>query len=97
MKQTIKLYLVCWPAEYVEGGIYYTLWTTPPSDGTDVTLLDKIDYECEIPDRVGVVTACVETLNRQKEAINAESYAAKTEIDGKIQSLLAIENHSEVA
>ena len=94
-KKTVKLYQVCYPGEFAEGGIYNTIWTFPPEDSA-IWVVKEIDIEIEIPDRESAVLACVDSLQKQKEVISAEAVAKKTAIDAQIQSLLAIE-HSEVA
>ena len=91
-----KLYLCCWPAEYSEDGFAYHIFTHEPSDTSGIGVVDIADYEWPIPDRQFSVEAALTALTAEKDAITAELVSKRTEIDNKIQSLLAIE-HKETA
>lgn len=60
-------------------------------------LLHERDIEIDVPDDFDPRAGLVANLEREKEAITAAFQARITEINGQIQSLLAIENHAEAA
>jgi hypothetical protein len=59
-------------------------------------LIDTRDVELEVPDDFDIRPSLVATLEREKKELMAKFQARVTEIDGEIQSLLAIENKPTV-
>lgn len=69
---------------------YYAFFGFDASDESRVKVMDHT-IEVEIPDDFDPRPAMVEALEARKKVITAEFYARVNEINGKIQSLLALE------
>lgn len=91
------LYLCCRPSEYSDDGFSYHIFTHKPSGTAGIAVIGEAEYEWPIPDRQVAVAAAVVALEAERDAITAELVVKRTNIDNKIQSLLAIEHQEELA
>lgn len=57
-------------------------------------LLRTLDIACDLPE-IDITGKVIDSLKKQKQKIEAETHIKLTEIDQKIQSLLAIEYIAE--
>ncbi|CDY79427.1 hypothetical protein BGLT_02208 [Caballeronia glathei] len=69
----------------------YTFYSFDASDEHTVKVCDH-EFTVEIPDDFDLRPGLVANLEREKEKLRAAFTARVTEINGQIQSLLAIEN-----
>lgn len=58
----------------------------------NVVMIVPHEFDVEVPDDIDLRTGLVANLERKKKEVQAEFNARVTEITGRIQSLLAIEN-----
>ena len=100
-RETKTMYIVGWEKTYVYGddSKYATsLQGWEPSEGTEHILLGTIEVDYEIPTDDRFFDAKqIEMLQAKKQAIIAKSRAEQTEIEAKIQGLMAIEHTPEAA
>ncbi|HDR9501277.1 TPA: hypothetical protein QDC06_004573 [Burkholderia cepacia] len=63
----------------------------------DEVVVRQHSFDAEVPDNFDPRDGLVANLEREKKELMAKFQARVTEIAAQIQSLLAIENHAEVA
>jgi hypothetical protein len=59
----------------------------------NTVLIGEQDIDVAIPDSFDIRPGLVENLEKEKQRISAEFHARVAELNGQIQSLLAIENN----
>jgi hypothetical protein len=92
MINSFKMYLVAYVNEYYEGGIATALWNHSPTEGSDVALLREITVDVDEPSVDVIKDAIAGKLEALREYQAAVAKAADVELQGKINSLLALEN-----
>ena len=97
MKKKATIYVCSFPSVNYNGDmeILTSLWVYKPSS-EDVTVHSTFEVEYDVPSRDDTVPAAVAALERKRDEVAADAIAKRLEIDGQIQSLLAIE-HKEIA
>lgn len=85
-----KVYLVSYPEESAEGGIYTTLWTHRPG-GDEFTVHAEIEVPYQMPSREAQVAGAVASLHALAKKEDAEHAVKQQVIQDKINSLLALE------
>jgi len=93
--QTFELWLTACPSDYEECGYYFALRTWEPSQDGEDALIEKMEITLKTPTKEKAVETIIAQLEKHKAVIRAAATEKVTEVDGKIQSFLALPNGSE--
>ncbi|KVP76890.1 hypothetical protein WM08_14970 [Burkholderia ubonensis] len=94
MKVTIKGFIFAEPN--IAGNLVYTFAEYDRSQlVSNVVKVREHSFEVEVPDNFDPRAALIANLEREKKKLQAEFNARVVELNGRIQSLLAIENGAQ--
>ena len=95
MKKKVTVFLH-WRKYSWDDEVTYKPWPCDMSGtDSDTALIGEYEMEFDIPDNFDPRPIQVEVLKEKRKEILAEMGKKVTEIDERINSLLALENHSE--
>jgi hypothetical protein len=92
------IYLKAFKSAYGEREYLRYVTDTAPQEGEDSILIDSMDvtFYDTLTD-ADLDKGLIKCLEEKRELMKAAASAAIAEVDGQIQSLLALENHNESA
>ena len=90
---TKTVYLRAMPDCFEDGGYEYGIASY---ESPDYTTVAEMEVSMDVPEDFDINAARIDTLKELKKVVQAEAYLKAENIEGQIQSLLAIEDKSHV-